>query len=1175
VFGGVTDEHSENLTIDEDITEFKVSSRTLPFKYTLYNYNAEDDEYIYSDTEEEVRPRNFYTEDVFKDYENLYLERHLLPAEEPTSLAGDIRELHQHQYQQALGKMHCIEGKTHNSLVRLGSLIYVKFPSIFEKENMGEYRVISVEHCVERDDYYNHFVAVPLGMEYPLYEPRTIAYPEIAEVVANDDPKKQGRVQVCFFWQKFLGEQTSWLRVQTPDAGVLTDNSGNRGFQFIPEVGDQVMVSFEQGNPHRPYVSGSMYHGKNTQQVSNDVRSITTKSGSTITFDDDKGSVLIKDKRGSSYLLDGKGNIELNAVNKISLNSKEILLEADRIQAISRIEMELKSLVQTYITAISAMQIKGAQHFNLDGKKLTINAMESLKTTAQNLDLGAEKTLRVASEITEVHGTQAMALKSPKLDKVTQAERIDITEGTGEGIDVIVFAKPTKNYKGEFGFDYCDVGDVNISAFQGTNVADIEYIYDEATHEFVPYNSALHNTQAQNYLKEMYYHTQMYNRPYIGSWLLLPEGNKEKGKGEKANVALHIEKVNDNRTEQEKKEKKKEYIVFEENKKFSITYKGKEDNEIKIEKKNCKGDDCVISIIAKETFSATEYIRILDERTRATVGVIEMAPNAIEIIEVKIVTVLLKSKTQGILENMNRQRENLYKKAEAQFDKINEFMRQAGIKCNFQPSGDYIVFDDDDQNPLNTDKPFFTIGSDKDGNRQVIFQDRELVSPSDKETYLNETPFDEDGVSNVNKEIETDHLLSLFLRKYKTSPPKSKFKGAIYFITEEAFNEPKGGYTKLSPIKNQGIVIFGSNLDDARTYAHELGHLLGLQHTFMENINDFNESIRDVLTDKAIRYPDTNIDTLIRINEQNIKDREEKIKEANKELEQQGINQVRKIELEEKKANANKDLEDFLLRRNDLQKRKELLEYRYNALFGQKIKTKIKTSANIMDYLYTTEETEANPQLKEKNKKMILFSKKQCETMRKEVSLYKKILPLLVVLFTLFSNMIWGQEEYMRLMNAKTPVIVLPDVLVKREIINNRIKDTIIVTNTSKGTLYSQGKKSKSPATRFKTMEEYHQFWLDKFNIKDYFYEIKGDVLVKFRIWGENGELFIDFINGLSIEKEFRISSIINGFLGFHMGKWTPATDEEGKPTITEGYLIIHFDWEGDLKKRPSDIIVF
>ena len=226
-----------------------------------------------------------------------------------------------------------------------------------------------------------------------------------------------------------------------------------------------------------------------------------------------------------------------------------------------------------------------------------------------------------------------------------------------------------------------------------------------------------------------------------------------------------------------------------------------------------------------------------------------------------------------------------------------------------------------------------------------------------------------------------------------------------------------------------------------------------------------------------------------------------------------------------------------------------------------------------MDYLYTAEETKVNPQLEKENKKKILFSKKQSEIMRKEVSLYKKILPLLVVFFTLFSNMIFGQEYYDRISQAK-PVIILPDVLIKREIINNRIKDTIIVTNYSKGFLNSQGKKSKSPAIRFKTMEEYHQFWLQNFNIEDYLYEIKGDVLVKFRI-SESGLVFIDFMNGLKFKLEFQVSSKINSILGFCMGKWTPATDEEGKPTITEGYLIIHFDWEGCLERTENRVMYF
>ena len=465
VFGGVTDEHSENLTIDEDITEFKVSSRTIPFKYTFYNYNAEDDEYIYSDTEEEVRPRNAYTQNVFQDPENLYSERGMLSAQVPTPLAGDTARLQQSKYQQSLGKMHYIEGKTHNSLVRLGSLIYVKFPSGFEKEHMGEYRVISVEHCVDRDDYYNRFVAVPLGMEYPLYEPRTIAYPEIAEVVANDDPKKQGRVQVRFFWQRHLGEQTSWLRVQTPDAGVLENKSGNRGFQFIPEVGDQVMVSFEQGNPHRPYVSGSMYHGKNAKEVSHNVRSITTKSGSTITFDDEKGSVLIKDKRGSSYLLDGKGNIELNSVKDFTLCAgRNISLNAQNNFVLDVGNTALMNILQKTLLTTPFMEQLIATYFHTQAGSALIHSPNQIKIEAQDTNVAGTKKLFIHSdEEATVNSKGLLSVKGEQANNITNKAESYATSAQQIHAKCLVHFRPKRGWKGEdYGFDWMRVGDTGV-----------------------------------------------------------------------------------------------------------------------------------------------------------------------------------------------------------------------------------------------------------------------------------------------------------------------------------------------------------------------------------------------------------------------------------------------------------------------------------------------------------------------------------------------------------------------------------------------------------------------------------------------------------------------------------------------------------------------------------------
>ncbi|MDR1199835.1 MAG: DUF2345 domain-containing protein, partial [Prevotellaceae bacterium] len=103
---------------------------------------------------------------------------------------------------------------------------------------------------------------------------------------------------------------------------------------FIPEKGDQVMVGFEFGDPNRPYVMGSLFHGKNAAGGGrdNNIRSIITKSGHTIEFDDSAGSlgITIKDKNGNIIRLDTQGkSIEISAPESIRLSAKNITLDAE------------------------------------------------------------------------------------------------------------------------------------------------------------------------------------------------------------------------------------------------------------------------------------------------------------------------------------------------------------------------------------------------------------------------------------------------------------------------------------------------------------------------------------------------------------------------------------------------------------------------------------------------------------------------------------------------------------------------------------------------------------------------------------------------------------------------------------------------------------------------------
>ncbi|WP_199897366.1 phage baseplate assembly protein V [Prevotella fusca] len=74
---------------------------------------------------------------------------------------------------------------------------------------------------------------------------------QIATVLGNADPDGKDRVPVRMNWQAD-DMNTNWIRVMTPDAGKSGDVKSNRGFVFIPEVGDHVLVASATAIPPVP-----------------------------------------------------------------------------------------------------------------------------------------------------------------------------------------------------------------------------------------------------------------------------------------------------------------------------------------------------------------------------------------------------------------------------------------------------------------------------------------------------------------------------------------------------------------------------------------------------------------------------------------------------------------------------------------------------------------------------------------------------------------------------------------------------------------------------------------------------------------------------------------------------------------------------------------------------------
>ncbi|MBW4760839.1 phage baseplate assembly protein V, partial [Prevotella denticola] len=105
--------------------------------------------------------------------------------------------------------------------------------------------------------------------------------------------------------------------------GSSKDVRSNRGFVFIPEVGDQVLLGFRHGDPARPYVMGSLFNGVTGGGggQGNNCKSLTTRSGSSLKLDDSAGSVTLHDKGGVKMNFDGAGNSTLNAKATHSVNA--------------------------------------------------------------------------------------------------------------------------------------------------------------------------------------------------------------------------------------------------------------------------------------------------------------------------------------------------------------------------------------------------------------------------------------------------------------------------------------------------------------------------------------------------------------------------------------------------------------------------------------------------------------------------------------------------------------------------------------------------------------------------------------------------------------------------------------------------------------------------------------
>lgn len=174
-------------------------------------------------------------------------------------------------------------------------------------------------------------------------------YPAL--VSDNNDPEGQGRVRVTLPWSPDTGgdRYEAWARVATLMGGH------KRGSWFVPDVGDEVLIVFEGGDPRRPYVIGGLWNGTDAPPASMDSRNslkvLRSRNGVQITLDDTDGQekliletpggqrLTMKDGPGAVEIVDSNGNsiklqtggVTVTSSSKVTINATQVEVSASMV----------------------------------------------------------------------------------------------------------------------------------------------------------------------------------------------------------------------------------------------------------------------------------------------------------------------------------------------------------------------------------------------------------------------------------------------------------------------------------------------------------------------------------------------------------------------------------------------------------------------------------------------------------------------------------------------------------------------------------------------------------------------------------------------------------------------------------------------------------------------------
>ncbi|WP_261512543.1 type VI secretion system Vgr family protein [Chryseobacterium paludis] len=318
------------LVYGSNVTDVQVEMNAVHTKPQFFGYDSIGNTKMLS-TSTNIQHLGELASNAYQLNDNIFTSQSLTPAPINANISLDVDQSQKSAAGSAAVQVFTVSGNTTVPFLYPGCTadIEMRKPDTNQTSHFTKLMITEATHEVDARGYYTgSFEAIADGtgfMPKPQFETPN-AVPQIATVISNTDPLNQGRIKVRFDWQQ--NNTTHFIRMMSPDAGGTDQITQNRGFVAVPEVGDQVMIGFEYNHPDFPFAMGGMFHGQVALGggIENHIKSIQTRSGNKVIFNDTEGSIFIEDPSGNSYFMDGKGNITVSAPKNMTFIAGENLM---------------------------------------------------------------------------------------------------------------------------------------------------------------------------------------------------------------------------------------------------------------------------------------------------------------------------------------------------------------------------------------------------------------------------------------------------------------------------------------------------------------------------------------------------------------------------------------------------------------------------------------------------------------------------------------------------------------------------------------------------------------------------------------------------------------------------------------------------------------------------------